>query len=158
MTSTVSIAESAHGVSIVKRAEGTLYVMWLAQEYRVLSALATQPTAFPIPTPHAFVKDDTGIVSVRWLVMDYLPGRPLNQLLAAEHDAASRAALLHAFGATLAMIHATTSPADIVQAKPSWLEHMLDEAGERSEFRDEAAQKTGVVHLAQNPADIALLG
>jgi aminoglycoside phosphotransferase (APT) family kinase protein len=133
MTSTVAIAESAHGVCIVKRAVGTLYGMWLAQEYRVLTALANQPPTFPIPKPHAFVKDDTGIVSARWLVMDYLPGRPLNQVVQAEHDPARRAEILHAFGATLAAIHATPSPAGIVQAKPSWLDHMLEEAGENLE-------------------------
>src|SRR5262245_35404227 len=91
LTSTVAIAETTYGVRAIKRAVGTLYGRWLAQEHRVLDALAAQP--LPIPKPYAFVRRDTGIVPERWLVMDYVPGQTLSTVLSGNPDAAIRTAL-----------------------------------------------------------------
>ena len=131
LTSTVVIAETDHGLQVVKRAVGTLYGGWLAREYRVLTALA--PLPLPTPKPYAFVRRDTGVAPERWLVMDHLPGQSLAELLNVETDTAQQAALLRAFGAALAAIHNALTPADLSEPAPSWLDHMLDEAAENLE-------------------------
>ena len=86
MTSTVTIAETARGKVALKRAEGALYGGWLSKEYRVLSALAalTETGRRLTPAPRAFARVDTGIVSERWLAMDYLPGVTLEAVKRAE--------------------------------------------------------------------------
>jgi aminoglycoside phosphotransferase (APT) family kinase protein len=135
MTSTVAIAETAKCKIALKRAEGALYGGWLTSEYRVLSALAMPDGHGPrlAPQPRAFARVDTGIVPVRWLAMDYLPGITLEAALRESMDAGRRAKLLRAFGQTLARIHATPPPPVMPQPTPSWLDTMLEEAGENLE-------------------------
>lgn len=131
MTSRVALAETDSGLRVVKRARGALFAGWLEKEYRALTALAR--TGLPTPAPRAFVFLPDLAVPEAWLVMDYLPGRPLSEILAEDPLPARRAALLRAFGETLAAIHATPAPEDIPRPAPSWLDHMLDEAGENLE-------------------------
>ncbi len=131
MTSSVALVETDGGARVVKRARGALFAGWLKKEYRALQALAGSP--LPTPAPYAFVSMPAGIVPEAWLVMAHLPGRPLADAL---HDAPSpsrRAALLRAFGQTLATLHATPAPDDIPHPAPSWVEFMLEEAAENLE-------------------------
>jgi aminoglycoside phosphotransferase (APT) family kinase protein len=150
-TSTVVVAETASGNMAVKYAQGALYGSWLAQEYRVLTVLATMTMSMPIPKPHALVRRDTGITPERWLVMDALPGRPLAEVLDAEHDAATRSALLRAFGSTLAAIHAAPVPSGIARFTPSWLDHMLEEATENLEHFAVDGTPELLAHLRSTP-------
>ncbi|MCS7061362.1 MAG: aminoglycoside phosphotransferase family protein [Anaerolineae bacterium] len=134
MTSAVALVETDGGPRVLKRARGVLYADWLHNEYRALIALAE--TDLPIPTPRAFVRVENKIVPESWLAMDYLAGRPLCDALADVASSSQRAALLCAFGETLARIHATPAPASIPRPTPSWIEFMLEEAGENLEHFD----------------------
>jgi aminoglycoside phosphotransferase (APT) family kinase protein len=131
MTSSVALADTDGGLRVIKRARGALFAGWLEQEYRALTALTR--TALPTPAPRAFVSLPDLPVPEAWLVMDYLPGRPLSEILNEDPPAPRRTALLRAFGETLAAIHATPAPPDIPRPTPSWLDHMLDEASENLE-------------------------
>ncbi|GEM_PF-253579 len=156
MTSTVTIAETARGKVAIKRAEGALYGGWLSKEYRVLSALGA-PGAITenghrlTPAPRAFARVDTGIVSERWLAMDYLPGVTLEAALRENTDAGRRTQLLRAFGQTLARIHATAPPAGIPRPTPTWLDAMLDEAGENLEHFTVDGTPQLLASLKNNP-------
>ena len=131
MTSRVAVARTAHGSFAVKYAAGALYGSWLFREYRVLSALA--PLGLTAPKPYAFARRDTGVTPERWLLMDALPGETLSAVLLKTNDTATRLALLKNFGQTLARIHAMPIPAGLPQPKPTWLDSMLEEAGENLE-------------------------
>ncbi len=119
-TSDSAIAEGEHGVYLIKRSRGPQYSEWLAQEYRVLTALAASP--LPIPRPHQFLRRGTEA----WLVMDCLPGASLRTALPGNPAPATRSRLLRAFGRALAVIHATPAPPDLIQDRRPWLDRMLD--------------------------------
>ena len=131
MTSSVALVETDRGLRVVKRARGALFAGWLEQEHRALTALAG--TGLPIPPPHALVRIEHGIVPECWLLIDHLPGRPLSEVLRNDLSLSLRAALLRAFGQTLAAIHATPAPPDVPRPAPSWIDFMLDEAAENLE-------------------------
>ncbi len=131
MTSRVALVKTDRGPRVVKRARGALYAGWLEKEYRALQALT--PSRLPIPAPYAFVPMPAGVVPEAWLVRQHLPGRPLSDVLSDGPSPARRAALLRAFGQTLAALHATPAPAGVPHPAPSWVEFMLEEAGENLE-------------------------
>lgn len=131
MTSGVALVETEQGLRVVKRARGALFAGWLEKEHRALTALAG--AGLPTPAPRALVHIEQSIAPECWLVMDYLPGRPLSEVLRDDLPASERAALLRAFGQTLAAIHATPAPPGVPRPDPSWIDFMLDEAAENLE-------------------------
>ncbi len=134
MTSTVTLAQTERGKFIVKRAEGALYGGWLSKEYRALLSLAGLDVDMRLsPLPHVSVRDDTGIVPVRWLAMEYIPGITLDAALHQNLDPGYRSGLIRNFGKTLAKLHATPPPVDMSSHGISWLDSMLDEAEENLE-------------------------
>ncbi len=126
-TSDSAIVESERGVYVVKRSRGSQFSDWLAQEYRVLAALASSP--LPVPRPHQFVRRRSPLGPESWLVMDYLPGESLHMVLQANLDPGVRAHLLRTLGKTLAAIHAMPVPPELAQDERAWLDRMLDLAG-----------------------------
>lgn len=131
MTSRVALVETDNGLRVIKRARGALFAGWLEKEHRALTALAG--AGLPTPVPRALIHIDNRITPECWLVMDYLPGQTLSEILEGNPRPARRAALLRAFGQTLAAIHATPPPEDVPHPAPSWLDYMLDEASENLE-------------------------
>jgi aminoglycoside phosphotransferase (APT) family kinase protein len=125
-TSDSAIAESEHGTYLIKRSRGPQFSAWLAQEYRVLAALAASP--LPVPRPHHFLRRSTPSGAEAWLVMDCLPGASLRTVLQGNQAAATRSHLLRAFGQVLAAIHAAPAPPNLTQVDRPWLDRMLDTA------------------------------
>ena len=125
-TSDSVIVESERGVYLIKRSRGPQFSEWLAQEYRVLAALAASP--LPIPHPHQFSRRSTFHGAEAWLVMDCLPGASLCTVLQGDVTPATRSHLLRAFGQVLAAIHATPAPPDLTQNDRPWLDRALDMA------------------------------
>ncbi|HEY3289529.1 MAG TPA: phosphotransferase [Anaerolineae bacterium] len=155
MTSQVAVAQTSRGTVLLKRAEGILYGGWLANEYRVLSALAAvnMPLA---PKPLAFARVDSGIVPERWLAMDYIQGETLEAVLSGEVNADRRTELLRQYGEALARIHATMIPEALPRPVPNWLDYMLDEAGENLEHYSVDGSPQLLAHLRQaHPAPVA---
>ena len=120
-TSDSAIAEGERGAYLIKRSRGPQFSAWLAQEYRVLTALAASP--LPVPRPHQFLPG-----AEAWLVMDCLPGASLRIVLQGNPAPATRSHLLRAFGQVLAKIHATPAPPSLTQDDRPWLDRMLDMA------------------------------
>jgi len=131
MTSSVALVETDRGLRVVKRARGGLFAGWLEKEHRALTALST--TGLPTPKPLAFARTETGLVPESWLATQHLPGQTLADALSANPEPAKRTALLRSFGQALAAIHATPAPAQIPRPAPSWLDFMLEGAGENLE-------------------------
>jgi aminoglycoside phosphotransferase (APT) family kinase protein len=125
-TSDSAIAEGERGIYLVKRSRGPQFSAWLAQEYRVLTALAASP--LPVPRPHRFLRRGAPRGVEAWLVMDCLPGASLRTVLQDNPAPATRSYLLRAFGQVLAAIHATPAPPELTQADRPWLDRMLDMA------------------------------
>ncbi len=134
-TSRLAVLETERGLFVLKHTAEPLFMPWLAREAQVLHWLAqTAPlaAALPVPHPRAFVEDAAGV----WLLMDYLPGESLTEVLR-RLPAGTRAPLLHRFGATLAAIHATPPPPGMpLQSAAAWLEGALE---------------TGALHLREFP-------
>ncbi len=152
-TSASAIAESDHGVYLIKRARGPQFSQWLAQEYRVLAALAASP--LPVPRPHHFSRHTTPLGPEAWLVMDCLPGASLCTALQVVLAPDARARLLRAFGQVLAAIHATPAPPDLTQVDRPWLDRMLDLAAYNlAHFHVDGSQ--GLLERLQRdrPADV----
>ncbi|MDX9954504.1 MAG: phosphotransferase [Anaerolineae bacterium] len=119
-TSHLEVIEAERGIFVLKQSEEPLFARWLAQEWQVLQWLAQ--TALPVPHPRVFV-EDAGAV---WLLMDFLPGEPLTEVLL-RTSVGTRAPLMFSFGATLASIHATPSPPGmLVQTATEWLDTALE--------------------------------
>lgn len=155
MTSQVVIAQTPRGPVLLKRAEGTLYGGWLANEYRVLNALASVNMPL-VPRPRAFARADSAIVPERWLAMDYLPGETLEAVLSEGVSAARRATLLRQYGQALVRIHSTVITDELPRPVPSWLDYMLDEAGENLEHYNVDGSPQLLAHLRQaHPAPVA---
>jgi aminoglycoside phosphotransferase (APT) family kinase protein len=111
------------GTLVLKRARTPLYRDWLRHEHAVLRALVG--AGLPVPRPHAFVEQP----DQSWLLMERLPGQPLDRVLRRTDDAAARSTLLRDLGATLAAIHATPPPASLAAAGP-WLDAALAQAAD----------------------------
>lgn len=129
-TSQLAVLETERGMFVLKHTAEPLFMPWLAREAQVLRWLAQ--TALPTPRPYAFVEHPSGA----WLLMEYLPGESLTEVLR-RMAPGSRAPLLYRFGATLARIHATPPPPGMpVQSAAAWLEGALE---------------TGAMHLREFP-------
>lgn len=128
VTSTVYAVETARGNYAVKLAKGTLYSGWLAREYNVLSSLAA--TQIQTPRPHVYTRRDTALVPEGWLVMDFVPGQTLSNVLQQTVDLLTRGILLHDFGHALAELHSTPAPKGLPVSGADWLGEKLDEASE----------------------------
>lgn len=124
-TSDVAMVDAAHGRLVLKRARELPYRDWLAHENAVLRALAGLD--LPVPRAHGFVKHDTERGPECWLVLDWLPGTPLAQVLARRPPAARRRALLGQFGHMLARIHRSPIPAALAGGE-AWLASVLSQA------------------------------
>ncbi len=127
-TSDSAIAQGERGIYLIKRSRGPQFSQWLAQEYRVLTALAASP--LPVPRPHQFLRRSAPLGAEAWLVMDCLPGASLRAVLQGDISPATRSRLLRAFGQALAAIHATPAPPDLIQRDRPWLDRMLDAAAD----------------------------
>jgi aminoglycoside phosphotransferase (APT) family kinase protein len=125
-TSDSAIAEGERGIYLIKRSRGPQFSEWLAQEYRVLTALVASP--LPVPRPHRFLRRGVPPSVEAWLVMDCLPGMSLGTVLQGKPAPATRSHLLRAFGQVLAAIHTTPAPPDLTRADRPWLDRMLDMA------------------------------
>lgn len=122
-TSDIALVLSAQGRLVVKRSYGSQYVAWLKQEHVVLVALAALELPVPVPQPFLF-HQSTDVDAEAWLVMAWVPGEPIRAMLGATTDRAQRASIVHAWGATLAQLHATPAPPHWTHDAP-WLDRML---------------------------------
>jgi aminoglycoside phosphotransferase (APT) family kinase protein len=125
MTSQVMILEGQLGVFVAKRATQPRYRAWLQREYAVLHALAE--TSLPVPRAYSCVPS-ANADRESWLLMSYLPGKPLRAALRSASDFVSHRALLMAFGQLLRTVHGCPLPAALDQEERSWLERTLDQA------------------------------
>ncbi len=152
-TSDSAIAESERGTYLIKRSWGPQYSEWLAQEYRVLTALAASP--LPVPRPYQFLQHGAPLGAEAWLVMDCLPGASLRTTLQGNPAPDTRSRLLRAFGQVLAAIHATPAPPDLTQVGRPWLDRMLDKAAYNlAHYQVDGSQEL-LEHLQNNrPADV----
>lgn len=121
-TSNVVIAVSARGSFVVKRAKKPPYTEWLRREYEMLSTLNSHMRF--VPKPLFYVEEYTHEGYSHWLLMEYIPGEPLRQVLRHIDDGAERRRLLFEFGRTLARIHNQEPPSALESGQP-WLDHML---------------------------------
>jgi aminoglycoside phosphotransferase (APT) family kinase protein len=126
MTSDVAIVETDSGRFVVKRATRPLFAAWLAREYEVLRAL--ESLSLPVPRGQFFHERNTASGRECWMVMEYLPGVTLTQVLENEHDPERRRDIAVQWGALLARIHATPTPPELVPATGSWLDDRLQQA------------------------------
>ena len=126
MTSEVAVVESRTGRCVVKRAWHPLYMRWLREEYRVLTAL--EPLSLPIPHPYQLVERTTSDGDECWLVMSYLPGTPLAHTLDVERDPGFRLHIVRQWGAILRQIHATPAPPELAPRAATWLDERLQQA------------------------------
>lgn len=124
-TSTVAIIEGADGRVVLKHARGRRWSAWLAREYAVLRALADSD--LPLPRALAYLADQHAGQPAGWLLMSYLPGEPLETVLARLNHAGAREQLLYAWGALLRRIHQTPIP-EVLRAPGPWLDAQLAEA------------------------------
>lgn len=125
-TSDVAVVESTTGRYVVKRARGEQYSSWLAEEYRVLTALAPLPLTI-IPKPYQFTRQVLPAGEECWLLMDYLPGVSVGERLLASNSLEERQAILHSFGRALALLHMLPVPPELPCDTP-WLPQMLEQA------------------------------
>jgi len=152
-TSDSAIAESERGAYLIKRSRGPQYSEWLAQEHRVLTALAA--SSLPVPRPHQFLRRDTPLGAEAWLVMDCLPGESLCTVLQGNQAAATRSHLLRAFGQVLAAIHATPAPPGLAQVDQPWLDRMLDMAAYNlAHYQVDGSQELLERLQGNRPADV----
>ena len=122
-TSNVAVVESTQGKCVIKRSQGLPFSDWLRQEYRVLQALA--PLALPTPNVYLFVSREGSAGPDNWLLMDYIPGSSLREVLQIESDTMIRHSLLQKFGQVLATIHHTIPPPELTSDNQPWLTKML---------------------------------
>ena len=126
MTSEVAVVESRTGRCVVKRAWHPLYMRWLREEYRLLTAL--EPLSLPIPHPYQLVERTTSDGDECWLVMSYLPGTTLAHTLDVERDPDLREHIVRQWGAILRQIHATPAPPELAPRSATWLDERLQQA------------------------------
>ncbi len=126
MTSEVAVVESGTGRYVVKRARHPLYMRWLREEYRILKVL--DPLSLPIPHAYQFVERTTSDGDECWLLMSYLPGTTLAQVLGVERDPDLRVHIARQWGAILRQIHATPVPAELAPRAATWLDERLQQA------------------------------
>ena len=123
-TSEVALLQAGSQRFLLKRSRGEQFRRWLRREFDVLQALIA--TDLPVPQAHAFVADDTAGVS--WLLMDFMPGQPVEDYFDGA-DEAERERLFEIMGRTLRRLHDSPIPPKIRRrSATAWLDHMLQEA------------------------------
>ncbi|MUK90386.1 phosphotransferase [Ornithinibacillus sp. L9] len=122
-TSDVGIIETSEGKFVVKRSKNQLYRQWLADEANILKQL--EATQLAIPKSHRFFEDREQGQS--WILMDYIEGKPLGEVLHESHNEEERLHLIYQFGNKLKTLHETPCPKALITDKP-WLEDMLEQS------------------------------
>ncbi|MGB8954052.1 MAG: phosphotransferase [Tumebacillaceae bacterium] len=120
-TSKVTILEAERGRFVVKHSTGQ-YAGWLEQEERVLRDLAGMEK---VPQVEAFLQKE----GEAWLVMDFLPGETIREVLSREMPREQRDEVLFAWGRALRALHDTPVPA-AWRRQEAWLEIKLADAEE----------------------------
>lgn len=152
-TSEVAVVECANGKYVVKRARGEQYGAWLAEEHRVLTALALLPLTI-IPKPYHFVRRTTLAGDESWLLMDYLPGESVGERLLQVKNGGEREAILRSFGRALALLHMLPVPPELTGGEP-WLEQMLQQARFNLDNYQVDGSTELLEHLVENhPAEV----
>ncbi|MBO1005083.1 phosphotransferase family protein [Pseudogracilibacillus auburnensis] len=123
-TSNVAIVESTNGLFVVKRSFETRYNQWLEREAFVLKNLQT--TRLPIPKLYSFVKMPKE--NEAWILMEYIQGETLGNVLQHEQNVAKKQDLIFKFGKMLAMIHQTDCPLPLKTHGKLWLNEILETA------------------------------
>ena len=157
-TSQVAIVEGTHGQYVVKCSRQLPFTDWLWQEYRVLQAL--EPSGISIPKTYKFVSRTGSSGPETWLVMAYLPGLSLREVLYTERDGATRHDLLHQFGQVLATIHKTPVPSELSPINQPWLATRLALAEQNLRNYDVDGSQELLEHLQRtqpNPTQQTLI-
>ncbi|MBY6037746.1 aminoglycoside phosphotransferase family protein [Fictibacillus nanhaiensis] len=122
-TSDVGILHTDKERYVVKRAKGELFRTWLSQEASVLVALSV--TDLSVPRLFHFVSDADSMQS--WTLTEHLEGVTLRNYLYEEKDQQNRHKAIYSFGETLAKVHITTCPNELMGDK-LWLDEQLENA------------------------------
>jgi aminoglycoside phosphotransferase (APT) family kinase protein len=120
----VAFAVSADAAVVVKRCANPVYLDWLRREHRTLRALAG--TELPIPRFVAYAEAEVSGVTVGWLLMSRLVGRPLLGVVA-EASEDGRRLLFQGLGGVLRRLHATLVPT-CLPGRGDWMARQLAEA------------------------------
>lgn len=122
-TSNLGVIECKKGFFALKRTEGKQNNTSLNREVSVLNHLAA--TKLPIPIVHQFVEQATSKQS--WALFELMEGETVRAALAKEEVEEKRQEIIFNFGKTLAQIHSTPCPSELVYEK-YWLDEMLAQA------------------------------
>jgi aminoglycoside phosphotransferase (APT) family kinase protein len=132
----------------VKRCPHPIYLDWLRREHRVLRALAA--TELPIPRFVAYAETDASGVTVGWLLMSRLAGRPLLGVAAEATERVQRS-LFKDLGELLRRLHATPAPAALV-GRGDWLSRQLAQARANLPWCDGTAAGLAELQRSRPPA------
>lgn len=122
-TSDVGIIESDRGRFVIKRSIGEQYCSWLSQEVNTLRGLLN--TKLPVPQIYRAVElEEKNQV---WALMHFFEGETLRHALRNEHNTDRRHQLIFNFGNTLATIHSTPCPGELI-GDTVWLDAMISRA------------------------------
>lgn len=124
-TSDVGIIDSAKGTMVLKRTRGKQFTEWLTREFYILECLSQ--TQLRVPKVYHFIQQEENEESLSWLLMEYLQGETLRNILTHENDPAARYNILFDFGRSLRELHSTSCP-DELKNDGKWLDHMLTQA------------------------------
>lgn len=127
-TSRVAFVESSQGSFVIKCAHQQPFRDWLCREAQVLRSLAGKD--LPIPGIYHFEEGRSSQGDEAWLLMERLPGEPLQLVLENTNIGRSRQRLLQAFGELLGKIHRCHPPPGLAELDQPWLEVMLRRARE----------------------------
>ncbi|MFD2046524.1 phosphotransferase family protein [Ornithinibacillus salinisoli] len=122
-TSNVGIIHTTEGKFILKRAKGELYRQWLAKEATLLRLLTKTP--LPIPRIYRFIEENNRDQS--WILMEYIDGNSLGEVLQHSKSDEERHNLIYQFGNILRELHQTPCPEELITSKP-WLDDMLEQS------------------------------
>jgi aminoglycoside phosphotransferase (APT) family kinase protein len=123
-TSNVGIIENNQGYYALKRTKGEWYCSWLKREISVLSCLANE-TKLPVPKVKKFVEQKQK--SECWALIEFFEGATLRLTLSNEKNREKRQEMIFNYGKTLAQIHSTPCPKELIYQQP-WLDQMLVQA------------------------------
>ncbi|MBD2846569.1 phosphotransferase [Paenibacillus sp. IB182496] len=125
-TSDVGIIDSAKGLAVLKRTKGNQYSGCLRRESFILECLSQTPIRVPDVLQFIQHEDENeGIQS--WLLMEYLQGETIRQILTNENDSATRYNILFDFGKSLRELHSIPCP-DELKNGGKWIDIMLSQA------------------------------
>ncbi|MFD0710473.1 phosphotransferase family protein [Paenibacillus sp. GCM10027626] len=124
-TSDVGIIDCEKGLVVLKRTRGKQFSEWLKRESYILDCLSQ--THLPVPKAYQFVQIEENESIECWLLMEFLQGETLRNVLTRENDSAVRSEIISDFGRNLRELHATSCPIELKYGG-KWLDQMIKQA------------------------------